>query len=207
MNKKKLITMLVAVSLIAVVGVGATLAYFTDTEDVSNVVTMGNVNIALTEGNARDESITSEGMEFGDVLPGQTVDKNPTISLETGSANAYVRAKVTFDYADSTISGNQIAALEDAIKDEIANNTKWYYNDVDDYFYYSDILTQGDSAILFNQLTIPTAWDNFTANQTFHVLIDAEAIQADYLDNIIVSANGVPVSDWNITDADIQNLD
>lgn len=204
MNKKKLITMIFAVSLVAVVGVGATLAYFTDTEDADNVVVMGNVNIALTEGSG--EGITNEGMEFGDVLPGQTVDKNPTITIEPGSADAYVRAKVSYDNADSTITAEQITDITNSVKAEIAKNTKWYFNESDGYFYYADSLTTGDSAILFNQLTVPTTWDNATANQTFHVLINAEAIQADYSTDVIVKS-GASVTDWNITDAEIQNLD
>ena len=49
MNKKKLFTMVLALVLIGAVGVGATLAYFTDNDSATNVVTMGHVNIELTE--------------------------------------------------------------------------------------------------------------------------------------------------------------
>ena len=40
MNKKKLLTMVLALVLIGAVGVGATLAYFTDNDSATNVVTM-----------------------------------------------------------------------------------------------------------------------------------------------------------------------
>ncbi len=47
MKKKKILTMVAAVALVAVIGVGATLAYFTDKDSKTNVVTMGKVDIDL----------------------------------------------------------------------------------------------------------------------------------------------------------------
>lgn len=49
MDKKKMITMLVALTLVATVGIGATLAYFTDKDAVTNVITMGKVDVSLEE--------------------------------------------------------------------------------------------------------------------------------------------------------------
>ena len=48
--KKKLVAALASVSLVATLGVGATLAYYTSvSEERVNTFTIGNVNIELTE--------------------------------------------------------------------------------------------------------------------------------------------------------------
>ena len=78
MNKKKLAVLLTTVSLLGVVGIGSTLAYFTDKTDVNNTVTMGNVNISLTE--PEFDKLTNGSKKITDVLPGQVIEKDPTTS-------------------------------------------------------------------------------------------------------------------------------
>ena len=58
MNRKKVATLMVSLGLLSVVGVGATLAYFTDNAEQENIITMGHVDIDLTE-----ESNGEEGKE------------------------------------------------------------------------------------------------------------------------------------------------
>ena len=48
MKNRKLLVAATSTALVAVVGIGATLAYFTDSDDATNVVTMGHVDINLT---------------------------------------------------------------------------------------------------------------------------------------------------------------
>ena len=47
--KKKIIAFCVCASMLAVAVMGGTLAYFTDTDDVKNVMTLGNVKIEQIE--------------------------------------------------------------------------------------------------------------------------------------------------------------
>ena len=47
--KKKLTVVVTAVTLVALIAIGATLAWFTDSKEVTNVVTMGNIKITLEE--------------------------------------------------------------------------------------------------------------------------------------------------------------
>ena len=70
MKKKSLVSVLAAVCLIAVVGVGSTLAYFTDSDAATNVVTMGHVDIELDEPqfSAENENNTIEN-----VVPNQQI--------------------------------------------------------------------------------------------------------------------------------------
>ena len=171
MNKKKILTLLVTTTLIAVVGVGSTLAYFTDkTETLTNVVTMGKVNARLVENDAirgedgiwefTDNIIPSFWKDKGnywDVLPGDIVKKNPTVCLEPGSADAWVRVSFNINGDKDKWLDNSIETpntelkvvapeinsevdtfrklIEEAIKDNIIKSGKWKY-DGSQYYYY-----------------------------------------------------------------------
>lgn len=197
MNKKKALTLFAAVALIGAMGVGATLAYFTDTEETTNVVTMGNVNIKLTEtSNEESYEITEDGLSFEDVLPGQTVSKIPTISLDGTSQDAYIRVKVEVEM-DGTDA--QKKALTDELQSEILfdvvsvdeNGKKTYARNnwflgADDYYYYNTALTDYDTeVVVFDQVIVPASWDNSMAGEEFSIEITAEAIQKDYLDGVL----------------------
>ena len=82
--KKKLTAIFLCVALVAIAIVGASLAYFTDTDEATNTFTVGNVKIDLIEStyhrtgsdNAGDTSVPdpttkAAGMEF--VTDGWTV--------------------------------------------------------------------------------------------------------------------------------------
>ena len=106
MTKKKALAAILAVALIACVAVGATLAYLQDkTEVATNVFTLGKVDIKLDEavidddGQATEER-TEEGNDNYFLMPGQTVDKDPTVTVLGGSEECYVRVFVTLDHAD-----------------------------------------------------------------------------------------------------------
>ena len=47
--KKKILTAALAVCMLATLVIGASLAYFTDTDSKTNTFTVGNVDITLTE--------------------------------------------------------------------------------------------------------------------------------------------------------------
>jgi predicted ribosomally synthesized peptide with SipW-like signal peptide len=218
MKKRRIATMVAAVAVVAAIGVGATLAYFTDKEDLSNVVTMKHVDIELSENEVKydpetgeyvqddsKEAITAGGLTFEDVLPGQTVPKNPTVTVEEGSADCYVRVKVAVvTAADSKITAAQVEALTASLKDQILMNTKWSYNEADGYFYYADEMTAGGEAVIFQTVTIPASWDNATAEETFQITVDAEAIQSKYVDEV-VTKTGEAVTGWSLTAEDIQS--
>ena len=132
------------------------LAYFTDQTDTQNVINMGHVDIDLVEheitqdedGNwVYDETkpVTSEGLIFTDVYPGETVAKDPTVTLAEGSGDAYIRVKMEIDISDSTLTPNDAAALKANIDKEIAKSGKWY-EAADGYYYYNTALTEEDSS-------------------------------------------------------------
>lgn len=203
MQNKKALTAIASVCLLAVVGVGSTLAYFTDSAQTTNVATMGHVDVTLTETDSSGE-ITGEGLVFEDVLPGQTVEKDPTVTILEGSLDAYVRVHmdvVTGD--DSTITADDLSLLETRLRQQIVSDGSWYYNETEDCYYYSQALSAGESAQLFETVTIPGEWVNNTAEQTFRIRLQGEAVQADFFTpqfgedgTQIISWNGIRVEDY-----------
>jgi len=99
--KKSLITMLVALVLVAAVGVGATLAYLTDSTDAKiNTFKVGDVDIELTEtadanGTQAVVTATREGFKFENLQPGDIVNKKPVVTVAADSNSCYVFVKVS----------------------------------------------------------------------------------------------------------------
>ena len=83
--KKKLIAIFLCVALAAVAVVGASLAYFTDTDTKTNVFTTGKVDITLKEVFDADNA---------KLLPGSStknnIEKRVSIKLEPNSEDSYV---------------------------------------------------------------------------------------------------------------------
>lgn len=109
MNKRKILAIAMSLCIVAILVVGASLAYFTDTEEATNTFTVGNVQIDLIEqqvnedGTALEEfeqdqvlmpivgSAQGEKDDFGQPVAANYVDKIVTIK-NTGKSDAYVRA-------------------------------------------------------------------------------------------------------------------
>lgn len=207
MKKKALITTVAAVALVAAVGIGSTLAYFTDSENETNVVTFGHVDISLYEPEVslkedgtsyeikEDAKTTTEGVEYGHVTPGEVLPKVPTIEVNKASERAYLRARLMiFDEKESFLVADegQKTKVEELIEN-IAFHDGWVMGQDEDgnwdgYFYYKDIVNPGEKQVIFNQVTIPATWGNEVADVTFKIDVTAEAVQAD---------NFTPVTDAN----------
>lgn len=81
MSKKSLLVLAMTLSMVAILAIGGTLAYFTDTTEVkTNVFTTGNVDIELEETFEQNSKL----------LPGVDVEKVVNVK-NVGSENAYVR--------------------------------------------------------------------------------------------------------------------
>lgn len=85
--KKKLVAAVASVCLVAALGVGATLAYYTAESDAKvNTFTIGNVKIDLLEPEWEPEN-------GKDLVPGAEVPKNPMIT-NTGASDGYFMLEV-----------------------------------------------------------------------------------------------------------------
>ena len=99
--KKKLIAIFLCVALVAIAIVGASLAYFTDTDEAKNTFTVGNVKIDLIEsryhrqgsGSSGDTSIpaptqTASGMKY--ISDGATIYTDEEIKADAANYSAYI---------------------------------------------------------------------------------------------------------------------
>ena len=75
MKKKSILMAAIAVMLVAVLVVGGTLAYFTDTKSATNTFTMGNVKIALDEQQKGENGLEPFAQDKI-LVPGKSNDGN-----------------------------------------------------------------------------------------------------------------------------------
>ena len=123
--KQKLILALcsiVAVTAIVITSVFATLAYLTSSAAVSNVFTVGNVQITMTEskvntnGELVDDGATQVDTNTYHLVPAKTYIKDPKITVNAGSENSYLFVLVR----------NDISAIADPNKLSIAQQMEAY---------------------------------------------------------------------------------
>ena len=93
--KKKLTAVALVVCMLAIMLVGASLAYFTDKDTETNTFTMGKVDIELKEPNWEKHNKEADGSLK--VLPGVTYAKDPTITVVKDSEDCYLIATVTIE--------------------------------------------------------------------------------------------------------------
>lgn len=103
---KALLMSLCAVLLVAASVLG-TMAYLTDSKDVKNTFTVGNVSIDLDEAKVNTDGTVVTGADrvktnSYKLLPGHTYTKDPIIHVDANSEDCYLFVKVD----------NQIAAIE-----------------------------------------------------------------------------------------------
>ena len=182
--KKKLTAVALIVCMIAIMLVGASLAYFTDEKEVENTFTVGNVEIKLNETEWEDEAEA--------VAPGDVYAKNPVVE-NVGANDAWIRVNVTLSDAaafQTACAAHEITDLA-TIFDE-HDEDKWTLAGIEadagedtlTYSYYYNELLAPDASTdaLFTSVTIPVA---FTSDEMealggdFTILITANAIQ-DY---------------------------
>jgi len=89
-NLNKILAVALAVTMLALIGVSATLAYLYDTDDeVVNTFTVGKVYVELTEAAVELQ-----------IVPADTDAKQPQVNLEADSEAAYVFVKVDESLGD-----------------------------------------------------------------------------------------------------------
>lgn len=124
---KALLLTLCAVLLVATVF--TTVAYLKSTDEVVNTFTVGKVKITLDEAEVTSDGTPMEGADRVKsneyhLLPGHTYTKDPTVTVEKGSDESYIRMKVTFNLANALLSGNILINADDYKADELENARK-----------------------------------------------------------------------------------
>lgn len=91
--KKRTLTLVISLLLVALVAVGGTLAWLMDKEGpVVNTFTAGDVDITLTEDNVNNDNTPNTNSYK--MIPGNTITKNPTITVASDSEPCYVFVKL-----------------------------------------------------------------------------------------------------------------
>ena len=92
--KKKITALCLCVALLAIAVVGASLAYFTDTDNAKNTFTVGNVKIDLIEQEKTDDGRLVDFKQDKTLVPGKSNDGNAVSKIvtvkNTGKNNAWV---------------------------------------------------------------------------------------------------------------------
>ena len=192
--KKKVALTAAAVALVGTLAVGGTLAWFTDTEIATNVVTTGHVDISVMEKDSEAgtyEEKNDSGLTLnGKYVPNATVDKFVTVKNNNNSSKAWIRVKI--EMPDS---------MNDAVlkgKDE-----KWIKNtddSTDEYYYYTEAVDANQSTEeLITGIQLPNWGNNMTDQGTLNtetnkidnginIKVIAEAVQADNIADTCVVA-------------------
>jgi predicted ribosomally synthesized peptide with SipW-like signal peptide len=112
MSKKKILTIAISVALVAILVVGASLAYFTDTtEQAKNVFTIGKVDIELEEPKW-DANLEANNGKYPNLMPGTYVDKDPTVTVADDSEDCWLFVELElsryvpmFQYLGNAVDG------------------------------------------------------------------------------------------------------
>lgn len=205
MKKKSLLTMLLALTLVAVVGVGATLAYLSDsTGAMTNTFTVGSgIDITQDEedidydydkdddGNVDPEydedgdgkvdegkeGRTEEGNDYTDIQPGDVLVKDPTVTIKANSTECYVFMQL--EGADELAAQNFAFGGFDA--------TKWIKVDgvagLDGVYMYFETVKEADAdqvlAPLFTSVTYSIDAEELADDvELSDVIIKSCAVQA-----------------------------
>lgn len=112
--RKALLALCCAIALVAI-SVGATLAYLTSTDKVTNTFTVGNVKITLDETDVDDSTPNANRDQENSykLMPGQTYVKDPIVHVAAKSEDSWIFIKVK----------NEIDGLLNKSDDNVKNST------------------------------------------------------------------------------------
>lgn len=203
MNKKKVFVTALAVSLIAILSLG-TLAWFNAEDEITNTFKVADsdnnnvpdFSVEVWETDEYDNRV--EGKTYEDILPGDVLEKDPTIE-NTGNYDQYIRAYVTF----SDVAKIQEACRKYRISEDLrtwlnvdgnlweaATDVKTANGTITYCYYYKNVLgkkvgTDTNKAQLFTTVTIPEEFQQADMTYTgadFTVNVKAEALQVENIE-------------------------
>ena len=152
MNKKKILVLAMTLSMVAILAIGGTIAYFTDKEEATNVFTIGNVDIILEEPNW----VGTGSTDAPEVYPGEALAKDPTV-INDGANPCFVRIEV--EGLDCLKPADDIIYRTDYVDNELGDD---WVKHTDGYYYYTKVLAAGETTdALFDQIVIPKNLENY----------------------------------------------
>lgn len=199
-NKKKNIAIVAAMAMVLVVG--AISAYFTSSDDATNVWTVGEVKIDLTEPEWDEENPPK------DITPNEEFKKDPQIT-NIGVNDAYVFLKVRVPMANVATSDVATGARIEAANQELfkytINSDEWvevgtpYLETFEGVQYTTHIY-----AYAKNGECTPLAVDVTTAKALFDKVTFINAIEGQGLENTTIK---MPIEAYGIQTTDLTASD
>lgn len=199
MKKRNVMTMALSLAMVGVIGAGATLAYFADSDGaVTNsftfagggdgnaiTVTLNEVVPAAPGGDASAASkMSGKGYDYTNVVPGDTLDKMPTVSVDS-DIDCYVFLKVTEndDVKVKWLEENTAwTEIEDA--DLLPGESVYYYSGTKSQ---NGVIAAGETVLissdvteeaLFTEVEVQTTAEADSEGKLDDVTIKVAAIQA-----------------------------
>lgn len=192
---KKAALLLCSAVLLVCISIGATVAYLTSHDTVTNTFTVGNVAITMDEAKVGADGKALTGADAERVhansyklFPGGEYDKDPTVHVGPASEDAYLGVKVVFEgskNADANLKLNMLSIFTGV--DENAWDIEKKYEGNGDVYYlltYKSVISAEQNIPLFNKVVIP---DEMTNEQiadlnNIKMVITAYAVQKDGFD-------------------------
>ena len=186
-NAKKIVALLLCAVLLVGASVMGTLAYLTDNDDVTNTFTIGKVDIKLEE-----YKIDAEGKKTAEVvteqkdiklIPGRDIQKEPFITVETGSENCWLMVKI-----ENELAAAGTITMADGWS-EVGTDTGIYVHNAEHKV--------GDVVTVFTAFTVHENLEDLSEFDNQTIKVTAYAVQKEGFDNATDAWNatfGAPVS-------------
>lgn len=193
---RKFLMLLASALLLVSVTVGATVAYLTSTDSVTNTFTVGNVALTLDEApvDADGQATTGNRVKANSykLFPGKEYDKDPTVHIDANSEDGWLFVKITNEISaiESTAEGKSIAAQM------LAKGWVKLSGETGVYYYNRKVTKTDSNIVVFDNFTVAENVDNGTlaayAGKT--VKIQAYMVQADGFDSAIAAWAKAPTT-------------
>ena len=183
-TRSKVLSLVLAGTLIVSAGMFGTLAYLTDTAEVKNEFTVGKVEITLDEADVNPDGtyVTDENSRVTandyKLMPGKTYIKDPVVHVADDSENSYLFVKME----------NGIAAIEgeESVVEQMEAKGWVKVNGTENIYVYTQggtlaVVAAGEDVDVFEEFTILGTVDNETLSEYTGktITVTAYAIQAD----------------------------
>ncbi len=205
---RPLVVLLSAVLLVAATILG-TVAYLTDSTEVVNTFTVGNVDIKLDEAVVDANGVSTgkraeKGNEYH-LIPGQSYVKDPTVTVIAGSESSYVRMLVTINcydeltaiFGDPFLPQRFVEGWDSTVwettgvihEDEEANTATYEFR------YFTTVKPAKDADLvldaLFDKIVVPTSMTGaqLASIKNLKITVEAHAIQATGFDTAAAAWN------------------
>lgn len=165
--RTKLLVIALAVALIAVISFG-TLAFYSTTGTATNVITAGQIELAIHEKTADGQDFPAEGVS---VIPGDVVDKIVTVE-NVSNHPFYLRVKLVNNSTDMNLSDECL---------QVNLNTENWTEGTDGYIYYNSVLAPGQiTEPVFTQVKVAGEYVTVSnIGTTMSLTVEADALQSE----------------------------